>query len=331
MKLTDKNTITSKYEPKSKNVTWVDMSTGSPVMKKFINGMWRPVGSGGGNNGGNSGGGSCNCNLPEPSQQNNGQVLSVGHGEPTGQTTILPTTTLSQLENQDRIVYKITNAYNPNVFSEGKEICMTLGGNTFYSTIQQSQELDGMLCAIFDVNGYQIVIAHPSGDSNLYIEFPESIPQEQEEYTQFGLYYNEYNYEYMLTDASNVLCPTDIVYNKQLGEYYARFKNPPEAGKAYYIPCLYEDINSGTRIPIMLPCYIQSIQQSTSGISGSCIQLFCPERLPNSGDINLILSSHINQSMDTSANIYIDINGVYDEDTEFRGYYVRLLPTRGLG
>lgn len=47
MKLTDKNTITSIHEPKSKTVTWVDMSTGSPVMKKFINGMWRPVGGGG--------------------------------------------------------------------------------------------------------------------------------------------------------------------------------------------------------------------------------------------------------------------------------------------
>jgi hypothetical protein len=28
--ITDK-TVTSKYEPKSKNVTWIDMSSGSPV------------------------------------------------------------------------------------------------------------------------------------------------------------------------------------------------------------------------------------------------------------------------------------------------------------
>ncbi len=44
--ITDK-TVTSKYEPKSKNVTWIDMSSGSPVQKNFISGMWRPIGGGG--------------------------------------------------------------------------------------------------------------------------------------------------------------------------------------------------------------------------------------------------------------------------------------------
>lgn len=46
-----KQTVTSKYEPKSKNVTWIDMSTGHPVQKNFINGMWRPTGGSGGGGG----------------------------------------------------------------------------------------------------------------------------------------------------------------------------------------------------------------------------------------------------------------------------------------
>ena len=41
-----KQTVTSRYEPKSKNVTWIDMSSGSPVQKNYINGKWVTVGGG---------------------------------------------------------------------------------------------------------------------------------------------------------------------------------------------------------------------------------------------------------------------------------------------
>lgn len=66
MKLTDKNTITSKTEPKMTNVTWLDVSGEQPVMRKYINGSWRPVGGGGA-------GGS----LPTPTAEDEGKIIKV--------------------------------------------------------------------------------------------------------------------------------------------------------------------------------------------------------------------------------------------------------------
>ena len=45
--ITDK-TITSKYQPKSTNVFWVDTSQNPPVEKHFINGIWKPISGTGG-------------------------------------------------------------------------------------------------------------------------------------------------------------------------------------------------------------------------------------------------------------------------------------------
>ena len=66
MKLTDKNTNTSNTEPKMQNVTWLDVSGEQPVMRKYINGSWRPVGGGGA-------GGS----LPTPTAEDEGKILKV--------------------------------------------------------------------------------------------------------------------------------------------------------------------------------------------------------------------------------------------------------------
>lgn len=94
-----KQTVTSKYEPKSKNVTWIDMSTGSPVQKNFINGMWRSTGG--------SGGGSGSSNPTKADATKVWQVTPVQKGTKTEGTVIVPEQTLvdgQDLEYNDKFV-----------------------------------------------------------------------------------------------------------------------------------------------------------------------------------------------------------------------------------
>lgn len=93
-----KQTVTSKYEPKSKNVTWIDMSTGSPVQKNFINGMWRPTGGGGG---------AGSSNPTEADATKVWQVTPVLKENKTEETVIVPEQTLADkdiLEYNDKFV-----------------------------------------------------------------------------------------------------------------------------------------------------------------------------------------------------------------------------------
>lgn len=93
-----KQTVTSKYEPKSKNVTWIDMSTGSPVQKNFINGMWRPTGGGGG---------AGSSNPTEADATKVWQVTPVQKGTKTEEIVIVPEQTLvdeQTLEYNDKFV-----------------------------------------------------------------------------------------------------------------------------------------------------------------------------------------------------------------------------------
>lgn len=94
-----KQTVTSKYEPKSKNVTWIDMSTGSPVQKNFINGMWRSTGG--------SGGGAGLSNPTEADATKVWQVTPVQKGTKTEEIVIVPQQTLEEgqeLEYNDKFV-----------------------------------------------------------------------------------------------------------------------------------------------------------------------------------------------------------------------------------
>lgn len=112
-----KQTITSKYEPKSKNVTWIDMSSGSPVQKNFINGMWIPTGGGGGSDSGS---------LPQMTNDDIGKVLTVGK-EPSGKTqtaTIIP----EQVPNNNG---KFTNC-NTQYFKEGTLVKLYVDGELKY-------------------------------------------------------------------------------------------------------------------------------------------------------------------------------------------------------
>ena len=96
-----KQTVTSKYEPKSKNVTWIDMSSGSPVQKNFINGKWRPVGSGGSSSG---------SGLPTVSAEDKGKVMQVVETEKIGSHTemfdIIPEQNVNPGENIPYSVYR---------------------------------------------------------------------------------------------------------------------------------------------------------------------------------------------------------------------------------
>lgn len=94
-----KQTVTSKYEPKLKNVTWIDMSTGHPVQKNFINGMWRPTGGGGSGTG--------TSNPTEADATKVWQVTPVQKGVNTEEIVIVPEQNLvneQELEYNDKFV-----------------------------------------------------------------------------------------------------------------------------------------------------------------------------------------------------------------------------------
>lgn len=107
-----KQTVTSKYEPKSKNVTWIDMSTGSPVQKNFINGMWRSVGSGGSSSG---------SGLPTVSAEDKGKVMQVVKAEKIGSHTEFDIIPEQNVDPGEEIPYSNTDL---TYFKEGNTVTM---------------------------------------------------------------------------------------------------------------------------------------------------------------------------------------------------------------
>lgn len=308
--------VQSKYAPHDRNVSWLDVNHKIPVKKYYINGKWVEV----------SGGGSgCNCNLPEPHKENNGQVLGVvTMSEPISTDYILQNTTLSSLENHtdDNITtFIIPNGYNPELYYDGQEldIVLTIYGNnvTMHGVAVQ---YGGNIVVDF---GNGIKLGSALNNPNLYLLI-DSCPDPSA--ITANIYHNEYDYQYGLTDAANVFCPTDVVLTDEQEEqdFFAKFNKLPEAGKAYFIPFMWMDETTEKFSYSMLPCYIQYINEQKDGngiidsIHGSCIQLFscqyAPMHLTDTMAMTMTMSRTINASNDQDHYLYLNIQPIYADE-----------------
>ena len=273
-----KQTVTSKYEPKSKNVTWIDMSSGSPVQKNFINGKWRPTGGGGGGAGGG---------LPTPTVEDQGKIMQIAENKIQDGTKeevyVIVPEQLVQGSGRPPANFALQDV-NSELIQDGLSVNIILNEEQYISNVIIENDYfkipinDEYWIKQTDSDTFKLYTSKNNMNDTVSVT---CIIQEPK-------YKNVYEWQF----KNSIVLP-DLIDSIQ-DDYYC-FYNDIKVGNIYFA---YMNLASNSNIDYLVPFYITDFEYEDGLISGFCLPLG-----------NLLTTNTINYSDSSKSFINITVSG----------------------